>query len=211
LHFKYKSSTKAKRIRREQLPLNAKSLESSDNSEEGYAKSSVTIAQDANSACSKVPYRVDIPVTIRLTHEICCLISYFTASATTMQGLYSDQYHHFLESIRSSNPGGDTGDLSSSKMPASSEISVVPPESQNLLASFHVQSTTQDARTFHFSDSFVRDLEGLYHQPDQQVNKSFSVEPVATSDFCTEGQDDFDISSIFSHQKDPNEDMERPN
>jgi len=134
-----------------------------------------------------------------------------TASATTIQGLYSDQYHHFFESIASSNPVGDTGDLSWSKMPASSEISVIPHESQSHLASSHVQRTTQDARKFHFSDCFLRDLEGLYHQPDQQVNKSFSVEPVATSDFCTEGQDDFDISSIFSHQKDPNEDMERPN
>jgi len=132
-----------------------------------------------------------------------------TASATTIQGLYSDQYHHFFESIASSNPVGDTGDLSWSKMPASSEISVIPHESQSRLASFHVQM--QDARTFQFSDSFVKDLEGLYHQPDQQLNKIFSVEPAATSGLYMEGEDgDFDISSMFSHEKDANNDLERP-
>jgi len=74
-----------------------------------------------------------------------------------------------------------------------------------------VQRTTQDARQCHFSDCFLRDLEGLYHQPDHQVHYSFSVEPVATSDVCTEGEDgDFDISSIFlSHQKNANEEIEQ--
>jgi len=131
------------------------------------------------------------------------------ANATTGQGLHCDQYANFLESIGSTNPGGDTGDLSWSKMPGSSEIPVVQHESQSYLASFHVQA--QDAGTFQFSDSFVKDLEGLYHQPDQQLNKSFSVEPAATSGLYMEGEDgDFNISSIFSHEKDANNDLEQP-
>jgi len=119
------------------------------------------------------------------------------ANAATRQGLHCDQYANFLESLGSSNPGGDTGDLPWSKMPASSEIPVVQHESKSCLAPFHVP--TQDARTFQFLDSFVKDLEGLYHQPDQQLNKSISIEHAATSGVYMEGEDgDFDISNIFS-------------
>jgi len=135
------------------------------------------------------------------------------AYTTTVQGLYGEQYHHFLESIASASAGGDTKELSWSKMPASSEISMQAQASQSQLASFQLQSITQDAPMSHFLGAFGEDLEELQFPPNQQVNKSFTVEPVARSDLFKEEEEqedgDFDLSNIFSSESEANEDTEQ--